>query len=101
MTNRLDPKDYYYVRFIKLIDPDTGVRLGDTGVVIEHYAPNNCIIEVAPWDINGEPAVIVSCPRDCVEWTDANSLDDSQRLTINQRWKDIERWAALRQKGNK
>jgi hypothetical protein len=93
-VTRLDPSDYYTVRFVKPADPDTGVTIGYEGVVIEHM-DKLVLVEVAPWDENGEPLVIVAVTPDCIERT-SQTLEESARLRINQRWEDLDRWLKLR-----
>jgi hypothetical protein len=95
--HRLAPADYYMVRFIRPDpDTDTGVGIGYEGVVIEQEA-DHVVVEVAPWDENGEPLVIVAVPPDCVERI-SQTLEESARLRINQRWEDMERWLKQRER---
>lgn len=93
--SRLHPSNYYMVRFVKPDpDADSGVTVGYEGVVIEEES-DHVVVEVAPWDENGEPLVIVSVPYDCVERV-SKTLEESARLQINQRWEDLERWLKQR-----
>jgi hypothetical protein len=94
--SRLAPSDYFYVRFVKPADPDTGVTAGYEGIVIEHN-DDLVVVEVAPWDENGEPLVIVAVAPGCVERIE-KTLEQADRLRINQRWVDMERWIMSRQK---
>lgn len=102
--SRLDPKDYYCVRFVKPADPDTGVTVGYEGVVIEHLPPVGgrigCVVEVGPCDEQGEPLVIVTVSEDCVERIQ-RTLERDERQRINQRWEDMEKWVALRQQSRR
>ena len=98
--SRLAPSDYYLVRFVKTVDtggdPDLPITAGYEGVVIEHEV-DHVVVEVGPWDENGEPLVIVGCAHDCVEKI-SQTLEESARLRINQRWEDMERWLKQRER---
>lgn len=89
-----DPKDYYHVRFAKPADPDTGVVEGYEGIVIAEEQ-GSAIVEVAPWDENGEPLVIVTVRADHLERL-AAPVDPAQSTRIWQRWEDMEWWRKTR-----
>lgn len=98
--SRLAPSDYYRVRFIKQVDtggdPELPITPGYEGVVIEHET-DHVLVEVGPWDENGEPLVILAVAYDAVEKI-SQTLEESARLQINQRWEDMERWLKQRER---